>query len=421
MLNDDKYRVGVQVPVFRNDQLVDIRHEEALDHSRMRFDIANDSRWTGDPSFKIAKNVLKSSSERLRGKGPHDDSPDDFATGQLALFVTQLAKDGGHRIRDELRTTLSKFHNHLNRHLRHVTYITPLYNVRGDFSRIRLTPNLYIRKVTVGEYSKIVRLDSTKMKDIDQYQKRLKFVLVSRMEGRPAESLQVESTSRYILAMNALRLFGNGHPQFGRVYEIESEHVDVGTIETLPSYYKPPTVFREAHMSEKDVRGFESFHGMVTKKLTVPKKSEFLHNAMNRFGMAYMHRTPANKVIDYVISLEALLTDGPGESTLKLAHRTAAISADTDAERVDTWEFIRQVYNFRSGIIHSAKERQITIRSSVMSVDNVEFRLHMMTKKSIRRIIPLLDQYKTQRNILDMLDRSIYDRKEMSRLRKIWA
>ena len=419
MLNDDKYKVQVRVPIFKNSQLMDTKQEDALDHSKMLFDIENDSRWTDNPSFKIAKNILKNNAERLRGNGPYDDSPDNFATRQLALFVTQLAKDGGHRTHDVFRTTLLKFYNHLNRHLKHVTYITPLYNVRGDFFGIKLTPNLYVRKVMVSEYSKIVRLDSTAIKDIDQYQKRLKFVLVSRIEGRPDESLQAESTSKYVLAINALRLFGDGYPGFGRVYEIESEHMDVGTVESLPSYYKPPSMFREIDMSEDDARRFVSLHDMITKKI-VSKKSEFLHNAMNRFGMAYMHRTPANKVVDYVISLEALLTDSPGESTMKLAHRTAAISADTDAERVDAWGFIRQVYNFRSGIVHSAKERQIRVRSSVMNVGDVESRLHTMTKKSIRRMILLLCHYKTQKEMLDALDRSIYDRKEMSELQKIW-
>ena len=419
VLNDSTYIRQSQKPVFRNDQLADIKQEDIPDHSKMRFMITNDSKWTDYSSFKIAKNILSSNFSILRGKCTHDGNPDDFATEQLGLFVTQLAKDGGHKSHDALCTTLSKFHNHL-KHLRHVTHITPLYNVRGDFSVIKLTPSLYVREATVREYSKIVRLDSTVMKDIDQHQRRLKFVLISRAEDTTEETLQSESTSAYVLAMNALRLFGDGHPQFGRVYEIESEYMDVGTIESLPSYYKPPPTLKTVCMSENNIRKFVSFHGMITKKLA-NSRSEFLQNAMNMFGTAYMHKTPSKKIIDYVISLEALLTSSAGESTMKLAHRTAAISADTDTERAATWEFMRGVYKFRSGIIHSAKEKPIKINSFVMSAGDVESKLHMMTKKSIRRMIALIDPHKKQDDILDELDRSIYDRNEMKRLQKKWS
>lgn len=421
MLNDDKYRALAHVPVFKKEQLTDIvRRPDALDYRKMRYDIEHDKRWTDAPPFKIAKNILKNDSRTLRGNEPHYDNDDDFATKQIAMFAAQLAACGGHKTHDAFRTTLSKFYGHLGSNMTHTTYVTPLYSVNGDFSEIRLSPELRIRRVTDVEYSKIVRLDLT-MEDIPMYQRGLRFVLVCRKPGPPSKQLQQEATSRYILALNVLRLFKDGDPQFGRVYESESEYMDVGSIEALRSHYENPVAFKKIRMSETDVRKFESLYGMIAKKVGGQKKSEFLHNVINRFGMAHMHRTHAGKIVDYVIALEALLTDSPGESTLKLAHRTAAICADTDSDRVDTWEFIRRAYNFRSGIVHKSEERQIKIRSSVMEVGDVDSRLHVITKKSILRMMALLDMYKAQKDVLDALDRSMYNRKELSRLQKIWS
>lgn len=421
MLDGEKYRTQAHVPSFDKGRLVKIiQQQDSLNFRKMRYDIERDKRWTGSPSFKIAKNILKNRAEELRGGGSHYDDDDVFATKQIALFVTQLALRGGHKDHDAFRATLSKFYRHLSNCLKHATYVTPLYNTGGDFSEIKLSPNLRIRRVTDAEYSKIVRLD-TAMENVPIYKRRLRFVLVCREAGPPSKQLQQEATSKYVLALNALRLFKDGDPQFGRVYGIESEHMDVGTIETLQSHYENPVAFKEVGLSGTDVRKFESFHSMMAKRLEDPKRSGFLHNVISRFGMAHMHRMHANRIVDYVIALEALLTDSPGESTLKLAHRTAAICADTDSDRVNTWEFIKRAYNFRSGIVHKSEERKITVRSSVMEVKDVDSRLHGITKKSILRMVALLGTYKSQKDVLDALDRSMYDRKELARLQKTWS
>lgn len=420
MLDDRTYVTHTQVPVFKNGYLASTRNEKVIDYRKIRFAVTRNKQWTGNSSFNICKNILKSDVTILRGDGPHDDDPDDFAVKQLALFVAQLAKDNGHKSPTKFRTTLSKFYCHLRADLHQTTYIAPLYSVKGGFSMIRLPPNLHVREVTVNEYSRIVRLQSIHMRELDQYQRRLKFVLSCNLPGPPSKDLLQKAISDYSLALSLLKLFKDGYPQFGRVYEIESEYMDVGRIESTPSYYENPTEFKEIQMSKADVKKFEMFYHAVTKKRNEIKKPEFLFNAIARFGMAYVHRSSSNKIVDYVISLEALLTDSPGESTLKLAHRTAALYADTDSERVDTWEFMKQVYGFRSGMVHKSEERPVKIRSATIGVDDVESRLYKITKRSIHRMIGLLGPYKKQKEILDALDRSIYDRKEMGMVRKMW-
>ena len=59
----------------------------------------------------------------------------------------------------------------------------------------------------------------------------------------------------------------------------------------------------------------------------------FLENSIRRFGMAFHHRNFVDRIVDNVISLEALLVPGVGDSTLKLAHRMASLLGDSDKER----------------------------------------------------------------------------------------
>ena len=419
MLDDVTHTMQAWVPVFKNGQLASTRRENATDYRKIRHIVMMDKRWTDNPAFIASKKILMNEAKALRGDGQHHDKPDDFATKQLALFVAQLAKSKKERSAASFNDTLSKFHSHLNANLRHTTYITPLYSVRGDFT-IRLAPDLHVRKATAEEYYRIIRLQNVQVRELDQYQRRLEFVLSCRMPGPTNKAQSQKVTSAYSFAVSLLKLFKDGYPQFGRVYEIESEYMEVGKIELIESYYENPTAFKEVQMTKSDAQQFEVFYQTVIQKPNKVKNAEFLNSAIARFGMAYMHQNVTNKILDYVISLEALLTNSRSESTFRLAHRTAALYADTDCERVHTWEFIKQAYAFRSGVVHESKERRITMHGKPITNDRAEHMLHKIVKKSIHRMVGLLGPYEKQEHILAALDRSMYDRIEMDAIRKTW-
>ena len=421
-LNDSAYTVEMRVPVRKNGQLVSVHTERRVDHRKILHDVIKNKLWHRDSSFAISKSILKTDEHKLRGRSSYDDSPDEFAHKQLALFVAQLAKNRGHKSPTALRATLSQFWRHLNADLSNTTYISPLYNLTGDFSTIRLESNLHIRPVTEEEYSKIVKLQNVPTKEIDEYRKSLKFVLSCSMPGSSNKDLIQKAIDKYSFTISLLKLFRDGYPQFGRVYEVESEHVDVGTIDPMhQSYYENPTAFSKTRITKNEARRFEIFYTQVVKKLSDAKKSKFIRNSLARFSMAYVHRIPANKIVDYVISLEALLVPSSNESVCKLlAHRTAALYADTDAAMVETWEFIQQSYNFRSGIVHASKERKIKVGSTPIPIRDVELRLHKIAKESILRVLGLTGLYENHDAMLQALDRSIYDRSEMRQIRKAW-
>lgn len=419
-LSDPNYMTRSTMPEYKNSQLVGTRTEDHPDYCRILHDVENNNCWKDCSYFTISKNILKTDVKHLCGGGLHDDSPDNFARKQLALFIAQLAKDGGHRSLEKFRITLSSFHKHLNNNPNFTTYVAPLYNINGEFSTIRLTPNLCVRKVTSREHSEIVKLNHVPLREIPLYRRRLNFVLSCSMQGSSSKDLIRAAISEYSLAVSLFKLFKRGYPQFGRMYKVKSEHLEVGLIEHMSqSYYENPSATGEIWLKKSDARRFGVFYNTVIKKLN-NAHSLFLRNAITRFSMAYIHRIPANKIIDYVISLEALLTSGPGESSLKLAHRTTALYADDDATMVDTWEFIKQVYNFRSGMVHTSKERPIKVRSSILSIDDAESKLYKITRCSIRRMIEMVGSYKNQDEILRTLDRSIYCRKELRELRNTW-
>ena len=418
--DDNRYVKTVKVPIFLNEQLADIVEETRTDYSKIMFDIKTGKHLTDNPHFKIVMNILKFKLKNTQKNGmPKTQDLGRIAIEQLSRFVIQYMKEMNTNPTIAFRRAMSSFSKHLENNLFSTLYITPLYSVTGDFNMIRFSPSLYIRKVTMDEYSKIVRLQNLPLGEIDQYQRRLKFILACNIPNDTAD-LQSEALRQYAFVLNLLKLFKNGYPQFGRTYMLDSEHLDTGKIELIPSHYENITSYDPVRITAQDAKLFCAFYKNVKKKCAEIKKPEFLINSIGRFGMAYTHRTIPNKIVDYVISLEVLLTDSPGESTMKLAHRIAALYGDTDGEMLESWELMRAAYNFRSGIVHASKEREIKIRSREVPIKEVSDRLHRMAKKSIVRTISLLDTYKKQREILDVLDQSVYDRKRIFTLRKAW-
>ena len=418
--DDDEYAKTVKIPIFQNGYLTGVREERRTDYNKIMFNIKTGKHLTENSHFKIARNILKSKLKDVKKKDI--SKTQDFgkiAIEQLSRFVIQYMKERDSNPAMAFKKTMSSFNKHLDGNLFSTVYIAPLYSVTGDFDTIRFSPNLYIRKATMEEYSKIVRLQNLPLKEIDQYQRRLKFILVCNVPN-DIEDLQAKALHEYAFVLNLLKLFKDGHPQFGRTYTLDSEYLDTGKIELIPSHYENITSYDPIKITQQDAKRFYAFYKNIEKKCKGIKNSEFLINSIWRFGMAYTHRIISNKIVDYVIALEVLLIDSSGETTIKLAHRIAALCGDTDDEMLESWEFMRAAYNFRSGIVHASKERKVKIQSKEVPVNEILNRLHKMAKKSILRVINLLDTYEKQREILEVLDRSVYDRKRITHLRKTW-
>lgn len=78
--------------------------------------------------------------------------------------------------------------------------------------------------------------------------------------------------------------------------------------------------------------------------------------ALRRFADGYERLKPEDKIIDYMIGLEALyLQDGAGELSYRLAHRTSVLLCRERLERQRLFKAMNKSYNLRSKIVHGSK------------------------------------------------------------------
>jgi len=76
--------------------------------------------------------------------------------------------------------------------------------------------------------------------------------------------------------------------------------------------------------------------------------------ALNRFTDGYERTRLEDKVIDYVIGLEALYLqrEASGEFSYKISHRASVLLSDNTGKQREIFEDVKKSYNLRSAIVH---------------------------------------------------------------------
>ena len=85
------------------------------------------------------------------------------------------------------------------------------------------------------------------------------------------------------------------------------------------------------------------------------QKNQFLKVVLNRFNDSLYRIDSSDKLIDLVISFEALLLENESNKTSKLSNRVALLLKE-QKDKSSTIRFMRQVYDFRSRIVHGDLE-----------------------------------------------------------------
>jgi hypothetical protein len=86
--------------------------------------------------------------------------------------------------------------------------------------------------------------------------------------------------------------------------------------------------------------------------------------AMHRLNLSTTRATDEDGIIDSIIAMEALLSDGTQEMTHKVAMRLAALYKILDGSRaVTAFAEMKRLYGFRSKVVHGSadldKDREI--------------------------------------------------------------
>ena len=300
----------------------------------------------------------------------------------------------------------------------------PLHGLSGDFEKIEFSDQISITNLNPNQFALVTNMD-VNFNSRNRPEKRFRklrygiFIKIKLEEGQIISSEKIKNEAQKILV--SFRLFRSGIIHLGAMYSYSPDFWPRKNLlpPQIGTENPPEEIDLELSVSKDDIGQIKKFFLNFTKfeniNLEIP---HYLETSIRRFNISYDNKHIGDKIADLCISLETLLSDSPGEITLKLSLRVALLLGDSEDEREYLWRFIKKCYNVRSEIVHGKKRTRIEILGNILTDQQTTQKLERITRKAITKVVLLQGQISKQNELLDLLDCSIVNRTKLLKLER---
>jgi len=200
---------------------------------------------------------------------------------------------------------------------------------------------------------------------------------------------------------------------FYLVRDVPSE----GDIEIFPVnapmeiFWSPWGPKRDSYrFSGEDVSVFNHLYEGCKEIISRDKRFKF---AIARFNQSYSAKYFEDKLLDLIITLEAIFLTGESEKAFRLRTYMSIFLGQTPEEKREIWTIIKKAYELRGRIAHQGVflPRSIKIRDEVISRQKFMDRIEDYVRTSLRRYVEWKMTGETH-SFHNALDKSIYDTRE---------
>ena len=162
----------------------------------------------------------------------------------------------------------------------------------------------------------------------------------------------------------------------------------------------PPLAFLNTHsgspvyiLDKGDIDDFRRFYD-IYHELSRDLRDQRLELALRRFNMSFSAPELEDKLINYIIALEALFLPGESEKAFRLKVYMITFLGEKSPERMkEIWDYIDVAYKLRSGIIHGNKTlpQKISLKELNVKVSAGDFVLTIedYTRASVKKYIEI--------------------------------
>ena len=261
-----------------------------------------------------------------------------------------------------------------------IIYFTPLYNTEFDFDQYEIIENSKIRKFSDDEKKWFEDFYKNYRPVLTNFS-NLTHILEIKIDP-DVEEPGLEAKTRINELISLLRVFKNGDLRIGGLYY----YADSNKIKRIN--YEPIDAYssKKFTIQEEEIEEIKKFLEKASKCFPNIEKKDFFDRSITRFSYAIEKDDNIEKILDLVISLEALLIFGSAESTLKISQRSSILTSENDDEIIENFHFVKICYGFRSGIVHEGKERSLH-EYAEMKKKGIAERLEGLVRDIIKKMI----------------------------------
>jgi len=123
---------------------------------------------------------------------------------------------------------------------------------------------------------------------------------------------------------------------------------------------------------------------------------------------SYEKDSAHEKILDLIISLEALLQDTPAELSYRLSIRTAVLLEEENSKRNKIFKIIRHGYDARNKIAHGNEVISVRIDDQEIPLQVLAYEVEECVRKAIKKIIIRISQGKNRKQIIEELESFLF-------------
>lgn len=140
------------------------------------------------------------------------------------------------------------------------------------------------------------------------------------------------------------------------------------------------------------------------------KPNQYLRTALDYLQYSKVASQKEEKLIDLVIALEVIFSEGSHELSYRMAHRAASLLGESDQQKAELFKVVREIYNERSKIVHTGSSAY----ASDETLKHIS-RASIIVEESLEKFLILARKY-SRRAILERLDIAIFDETKRDKL-----
>lgn len=186
-----------------------------------------------------------------------------------------------------------------------------------------------------------------------------------------------------------------------------------GDIEIIPAN-APMEIFWSPFGAKRDSYRFEeadseSFNRLYRGCKEIIGKDSRFKFAVARFNQSYSAKYSEYKLLDWMITLEALFLTGETEKAFRLRSYMAIFLGQTQTEKEEIWAIIKKAYELRGKIVHNGVFLPRLIKVGDVEISREDFmnKIEFHVRHSLRKYVEWKMINKTL-NFHKVLDKSIY-------------
>ena len=313
----------------------------------------------------------------------------------------------------------------LNSDILQVHYFTPLFKL--DFpstTRRKDLGDIVLTQIDEIKF-KIIKDSMVGTGTVPGIIRRLSYVLETTVPFQDdANEEDMIANKRFEKFLHAAHLFTVGDLKTGPIYK--NFTLWMGNSSKVLNSTEVTVGSRTVKLNSRSYKNLKTFYGNFSSLDLTSKDWDFIQVSLERFSSSILRDNPIDTIVDLNVALECMFSS-PGETSLKIANRSALMYGSDESEQERCWIFIKNVYRLRNNILHGRKENDLDITKEIIELENI-------IRFSIRKFLNLstnlskkelksqkkLDSGMTIRDyLLTELDLSLINRKRLDEFLKV--